>query len=61
MRPPSARRVLERLSLRGRLVAICLLLVVAALLASNALLVTLLQRQLVDQLPSPARRSPSRR
>ncbi|CAM5543586.1 hypothetical protein SALBM217S_07803 [Streptomyces griseoloalbus] len=50
MRPPSARRALERLSLRGRLVAICLLLVVAALLASNALLVTLLQRQLVDQL-----------
>ncbi|MFZ4187933.1 ATP-binding protein [Streptomyces pseudogriseolus] len=50
MRPPSARRALERLSLRGRLVAICLLLVVAALLTSNALLVTLLQRQLVDQL-----------
>jgi two-component system, OmpR family, sensor kinase len=40
----------RRLSLRGRLVAICLLLVVAALLASNALLVTLLQRQLVRQL-----------
>ncbi|MGW6459974.1 sensor histidine kinase [Streptomyces sp. NPDC055078] len=39
-----------RLSLRGRLVAICLLLVVAALLTGNALLVTLLERQLVDQL-----------
>jgi two-component system, OmpR family, sensor kinase len=40
----------KRLSLRGRLVAICLLLVVAALIASNALLVTLLERQLVRQL-----------
>jgi two-component system OmpR family sensor kinase len=40
----------SRLSLRGRVVAIALLLVVAALLASNALLVTLLERQLVHQL-----------
>lgn len=38
------------LSLRTRLLIICVLLVVAALLAGNALLVTLLQRQLVDQL-----------
>lgn len=41
---------ISRLSLRGRVVAITLLLVVAALLASNALLVTLLERQLVHQL-----------
>jgi two-component system, OmpR family, sensor kinase len=41
---------LGHLSLRGRVVAITLLLVVAALLASNALLVTLLERQLVHQL-----------
>ncbi|WP_367048605.1 HAMP domain-containing sensor histidine kinase [Streptomyces sp. Je 1-332] len=47
---PSIRRRDWRLSLRARLVIICLLLVVTALLASNALLVTLLQRQLVDQL-----------
>jgi two-component system OmpR family sensor kinase len=40
----------RRLSLRGRLVAISVLLVVAALLAANALLVVLLQRQLVQQL-----------
>lgn len=46
----SMRRGAARLSLRTRLVIICLLLVVAALLASNALLITLLQRQLVDQL-----------
>jgi two-component system OmpR family sensor kinase len=46
----AVRAPIRRLSLRGRLVAVCLLLVVAALLASNALLVTLLQRQLVDQL-----------
>ncbi|MYW02915.1 HAMP domain-containing sensor histidine kinase [Streptomyces sp. SID3343] len=44
------RRPGRRLSLRSRLVIICLLLVVTALLASNALLVTLFQRQLVDQL-----------
>ncbi|MFE7975770.1 sensor histidine kinase [Streptomyces shenzhenensis] len=44
------RGPLGRLSLRGRLLASCLLLVVAALLTSNALLVTLLQRQLVHQL-----------
>lgn len=41
---------ISRLSLRGRVVAITLLLVVAALLASNASLVTLLERQLVHQL-----------
>ncbi|MGI5443956.1 histidine kinase dimerization/phospho-acceptor domain-containing protein [Streptomyces shenzhenensis] len=46
------RGPLGRLSLRGRLLAGCLLLVVAALLTSNALLVTLLQRQLVHQLDS---------
>ncbi|MGW4028641.1 sensor histidine kinase [Streptomyces sp. NPDC004838] len=46
----SLRSTAARLSLRGRLVAICLLLVVAALLVGNALLVALLQRQLVDQL-----------
>ncbi|WP_255949854.1 sensor histidine kinase [Streptomyces odontomachi] len=46
----AVRAPIRRLSLRGRLVAVCLLLVVAALLASNALLVTLLQRQLVHQL-----------
>ncbi|MGV2920338.1 sensor histidine kinase [Streptomyces alfalfae] len=50
MTTPSLRRGAARLSLRTRLVIICLLLVVAALLASNALLITLLQRQLVDQL-----------
>ncbi|MFE7438965.1 sensor histidine kinase [Streptomyces chartreusis] len=45
-----ARGPIKSLSLRGRVVAISLLLVVAALLASNALLVTLLDRQLVHQL-----------
>ncbi|MFJ8787911.1 ATP-binding protein [Streptomyces sp. NPDC102462] len=45
-----ARGALSGLSLRGRLLAICLALLVVALLASNALLVTLLQRQLVHQL-----------
>jgi two-component system OmpR family sensor kinase len=44
-----------RLSLRGRVVSLTLLLVVAALLASNALLVTLLQRQLVEQLDARLR------
>ncbi|MER5223517.1 sensor histidine kinase [Streptomyces flaveus] len=39
-----------RLSLRGRLVIISLLLLVVALLGSNALLVALLQRSLVHQL-----------
>ncbi|NGO44790.1 sensor histidine kinase [Streptomyces ureilyticus] len=39
-----------RLSLRGRLVIISLLLLVVALLGSNALLVALLQRSLVQQL-----------
>ncbi|QKW48766.1 sensor histidine kinase [Streptomyces buecherae] len=50
MTTTSTRRGAARLSLRTRLLIICLLLVVAALLASNALLITLLQRQLVDQL-----------
>ncbi|MFE1029669.1 sensor histidine kinase [Streptomyces sp. NPDC058818] len=50
MSTASTRGPISRLSLRGRVVAITLLLVVAALLASNALLVTLLQRQLVQQL-----------
>ncbi|MFK0174287.1 sensor histidine kinase [Streptomyces sp. NPDC090306] len=50
MSTTSVRRAVARLSLRTRLVIICLLLVVAALLASNALLITLLQRQLVEQL-----------
>ncbi|MGC0374265.1 sensor histidine kinase [Streptomyces sp. SAI-229] len=59
MRLPSARRALGRLSLRGRLVTICLLLVVAALLASNALLVTLLQRQLVGRLDERLRSAAS--
>jgi len=44
------RGPIGRLSLRGRVVAISVLLVVAALLASNALLVTLLERQQVGQL-----------
>ncbi|NUP39349.1 MAG: HAMP domain-containing histidine kinase [Streptomyces sp.] len=39
-----------RISLRGRLLAISLLLLVVALLGSNALVVTLLQRDLVHQL-----------
>lgn len=39
-----------RLSLRGRLLAISLLLLVVALLGSNALVVVLLQRDLVGQL-----------
>jgi len=46
----STRGPISRLSLRGLVVALTLLLVIAALLASNALLVTLLQRQLVRQL-----------
>ncbi|BCL28941.1 sensor histidine kinase [Streptomyces aurantiacus] len=46
----SAGGPIKSLSLRGRVVAISQLLVIAALLASNALLVTLLQRQLVHQL-----------
>ncbi|WLW50340.1 sensor histidine kinase [Streptomyces sp. YU58] len=46
----SPRGPVSRMSLRGRVVAITLLLVVAALLAGNAVLVTLLQRQLVHQL-----------
>ncbi|MEV5430297.1 HAMP domain-containing sensor histidine kinase [Streptomyces sp. NPDC052701] len=50
MTAASARGPISRLSLRGRVVAITLLQVVAALLASNALLVTLLERQLVHQL-----------
>lgn len=45
-----ARVVRGRLSLRGRLLAISLMLLVVALLGSNALLVTLLQRDLVRQL-----------
>ncbi|MFF0223428.1 sensor histidine kinase [Streptomyces sp. NPDC004629] len=50
MTAATTRGPLRGLSLRGRLLASCLLLLVAALLASNALLVTLLQRQLVHQL-----------
>jgi len=50
MSTASTRGPISRLSLRGRVVALTLLLVIAALLASNALLVTLLQRQLVQQL-----------
>ncbi|MDQ1035380.1 two-component system OmpR family sensor kinase [Streptomyces sp. V3I8] len=50
MSAAATRGPVSRLSLRGRVVAITLLLVIAALLASNALLVTLLQRQLVQQL-----------
>ncbi|MFI7502702.1 sensor histidine kinase [Streptomyces sp. NPDC049687] len=50
MSAAATRRPISRLSLRGRVVALTLLLVVIALLASNALLVTLLQRQLVQQL-----------
>ncbi|MFE1053808.1 sensor histidine kinase [Streptomyces rochei] len=46
----ASRWSLNRVSLRGRVVTISLLLVVAALLTSNALLVTLLQRQLTQQL-----------
>ncbi|GAB2918932.1 sensor histidine kinase [Streptomyces mayteni] len=49
------RGPVSRLSLRGRVVAISLLLVVAALLASNALLVTLLERQLTHQLDERVR------
>ena len=49
MRVPPVRGPGRRLSLRGRLVIISLLLLVVALLASNALLVTLLQRELVHQ------------
>ncbi|WP_413754847.1 ATP-binding protein [Streptomyces sp. MMBL 11-3] len=50
MTTTSADGPIKSLSLRGRVVAISQLLVIAALLASNALLVTLLQRQLVHQL-----------
>ncbi|MFJ8142862.1 ATP-binding protein [Streptomyces sp. NPDC096013] len=50
MSSAALRGAISRLSLRGRVVALTLLLVVAALLASNALLVTLLERQLVRQL-----------
>ncbi|MFI0817695.1 sensor histidine kinase [Streptomyces sp. NPDC021098] len=45
-----ARGPRGRLSLRGRLLTICLLLLVVALLGSNALVITLLQRDLVHQL-----------
>lgn len=44
------RGPISRLSLRGRVVALTSLLVVAALLASEGILVTLLERQLVRQL-----------
>ncbi|MFL9652180.1 sensor histidine kinase [Streptomyces sp. PB17] len=50
MSATASRWSLGRVSLRGRVVTISLLLVVAALLTSNALLVTLLQRQLTQQL-----------
>ncbi|MEV7078850.1 HAMP domain-containing sensor histidine kinase [Streptomyces sp. NPDC093516] len=55
MSAPVAAGPVSRLSLRGRVVSLTLLLVVAALLASNALLVTLLQRQLVEQLDARLR------
>ncbi|WP_309095434.1 HAMP domain-containing sensor histidine kinase [Streptomyces sp.] len=55
MSAPVAAGPISRLSLRGRVVSLTLLLVVAALLASNALLVTLLQRQLVEQLDARLR------
>ncbi|GHH11703.1 sensor histidine kinase [Streptomyces lanatus] len=55
MSTPARRGPVGRLSLRGRVVAISLLLVVAALLGSNALLVTLLERQLVQQLDARVR------
>ncbi|MEU1946622.1 HAMP domain-containing sensor histidine kinase [Streptomyces sp. NPDC020125] len=44
------RTLRGRFSLRGRLLAISLLLLVVALLGSNALLITLFQRDLVHQL-----------
>ena len=50
MRVPAPRLWARGLSLRSRLLVISLLLLVAALLASNAVLVTLLQRDLVQQL-----------
>ncbi|MEV7143867.1 sensor histidine kinase [Streptomyces tauricus] len=50
MSTASTRGPISRMSLRERVVAITLLLVVTALLASNAVLVTLLERQLVHQL-----------
>ncbi|BET52777.1 HAMP domain-containing sensor histidine kinase [Kitasatospora aureofaciens] len=50
MSATASRWSLGRVSLRGRVVTISLLLVVAALLTSNALLVTLLERQLTQQL-----------
>ncbi|MFD5383586.1 hypothetical protein ACFWMG_01175, partial [Streptomyces sp. NPDC127074] len=46
----SPRGLRGRFSLRGRLLAISLLLLVVALLGSNALLITLFQRDLVHQL-----------
>ncbi|MER7786801.1 HAMP domain-containing sensor histidine kinase [Streptomyces sp. NPDC097640] len=49
-RPAHAHGLRGRLSLRGRLLAISLLLLVVALLGSNALVVVLLQRDLVRQL-----------
>ncbi|MDT0541753.1 sensor histidine kinase [Streptomyces lonegramiae] len=48
--PAHAHGLRGRLSLRGRLLAISLLLLVVALLGSNALVVVLLQRDLVRQL-----------
>jgi len=50
VRVPASRLWARGLSLRSRLLVISLLLLVAALLASNAVLVTLLQRNLVQQL-----------
>ncbi|GAA4521489.1 HAMP domain-containing sensor histidine kinase [Actinoallomurus oryzae] len=50
MSASAARRLRGRLSLRGRLLAIALLLLVVALLGSDGLVVALLQRDLVHQL-----------
>lgn len=50
MSRPALRGSGGRLSLRGRLVIISMSLLVVALLASNALLVTLLERELVQQV-----------
>ena len=50
MNAPSPRRWVGRLSLRGRLLVICLLLLIAALLGSNGVLAVLLQRNLVQQV-----------
>jgi two-component system OmpR family sensor kinase len=55
VRVPWARGWASRLSLRGRLLVISVLLLVAALLGSNAVLVTLLQRNLVQQLDNRLR------